>query len=275
MTKRQRQPKTRPTGSTRGYTRLSPLALLWIVTALLFYPSNAAKSPSTVWYEIRPTVCQNELDPDLSESSTPPLPRRLFWNGRYDEEMTWIPTTTALNSIPSSPLSALLNSQGNKNNEKPYIHPLRTNLWKLDMQWTAKRERRGSFFAKSLGLEFHPNGYCLSKNIPGDQIVGMGTWRIFPWGVWFTLQELDDSGVEYTFVAGLHLNPFGKQPKMMQGSVVRHTHKHGLPDAEQDAVFVPRKRQWFRRVVGTFSGEGMGVDMADFSYSQRGVGLTQ
>ena len=140
------------------------------------------------------------------------------------------------------------------------------------MHWTSKRERQQPFFASTLQLEFHPNGYCLTKSLPNDQVLGMGHWQVFPWGVWFTLYEFD-SNVEYTFLAGLHLNPFGKQPKLLQGSVLRHTGP--VFDAEQDTVFVKPPRKWFRRVVGTFSGEGIGMDMADFSYAQRGVGIHQ
>jgi hypothetical protein len=81
---------------------------------------------------------------------------------------------------------------------------------------------------------------------------------------------------DYVFTACVHLNHFGAQPKLMQGSIVRYCHKNdGQEDPMIDDLFVKSKRKWFRPVVGSFSGMGIGDDTADLAYSNRGVGLTQ
>jgi hypothetical protein len=72
------------------------------------------------------------------------------------------------------------------------------------------------------------------------------------------------------------LNHFNAQPKLMQGSIVRYCHVNGQEDPMMDDLFVqPRKRKWFRPVVGSFSGMGIGEDTADLAYTNRGVGLSQ
>ena len=240
----------------------------------------------TTWHEIRPRLTQNELDPDLQSTSlstsTPrqkqkqnrkrrQRQRKLFWDGRYDEEGTWKPDYHKQQSTTTTITT----------------HPLRTDLWNLNIRWKGKEEKRllhNNWLADTLQVEFHTNGYCVTKHAHNQKAIGVGVWKIFPWGVRFTLQDFsngDESGYEYTFTAGWHPNPFGKQPKMMQGSIVRSL--QGAPgagafvnDSEQDEPFLKKPpRNWFRSVVGTFSGGGIGKDMADFSYKNRGVGLSQ
>ena len=133
-------------------------------------------------------------------------------------------------------------------------------MWELNIRW------RGQARGFVTPVEFHPNGYCRSPTL------GVGTWESFPWGVRCTLAE-DSTGVEYTLYASVHLNPFGDQPKMLQGTVLKY---EGQPlDPVQDHYFVVHRPKWFRPVVATFSGKGVGVDTLDFSYSGRGTGLYQ
>lgn len=69
------------------------------------------------------------------------------------------------------------------------------------------------------------------------------------------------TGKEYFFSADLHINPFGLHPRMSRGIVI-------LWSNDDHA-----KQKWFRPVVATFQGMGIGEDTADFSYSHRQLGL--
>ena len=207
-----------------------------------------------------------------------------------------------------------------------------------------------------------------------DTIVfGIGTWDIYHWGLTFTINHVEGNKIISTYrcFSDLHLNPFGKYPKLTQGIVLReetedsdddpllpsfeeiqdelstkffndvvtgspsHTatktskstrgrggrrgggggvaasrkfKNHGGEDDEEDEDYflldheleqlmtlwnnkmmmnnskkktkrATRNRhhqiQWFRPVVGTFSGIGVGKDTADFSYKDRGFGVKQ
>jgi hypothetical protein len=87
----------------------------------------------------------------------------------------------------------------------------------------------------------------------------VGTWELAPSGVIWNM-ELDSKS--YSFYADLHLNSFGKYPKMFRGLVIR------------DRQNVNQKR-FLRPVAATFTGMGDGVDTADFSYKKRGFGPYQ
>jgi hypothetical protein len=104
-------------------------------------------------------------------------------------------------------------------------------------------------------------------------IFGIGAWESLPYGAVFTIYS--SNHCKYVFHANLHLNPFGKKPKLLQGVVVREE-TSAYPDAETDQPYLRRRRiPWFRPVVATFEALGTGEDMADFSYQNRGMGLTQ
>jgi hypothetical protein len=214
----------------------------------LFYisllPAFFAKSSDTTWYEVQPTFTQYDTDKDL-QCETRVRPRRFFWYGRYDEDMTWRP---------------LVDSEARNKGRLSSPHPLRTDLWDLNIRW------RGRAKGAWTPVEFHPNGFCRSPTL------GVGTWEVLPWGVRCTLVE-DLTGVEYTLYASLHLNQFGDQPKMIQGTILKY--EGSQEDPVQDHFFVKRRQKLFRPVVATFSGKGVGTDTADFSYSNRGTGLSQ
>lgn len=252
--------RTKSTRATQEHRQAKKQALTMIMTILLLFlvalldttttTWAAAASPDADirWHEIRPSQTQHDLDPDLQDDTFRP-PRRLFWEGRYDPEMIWKPS-------------------GAKASPK-ILHPMRTDKWKLHIHWRGKeRTWQKRQRPRIVELEFHPNGYC--RFCGGDDVLGIGTWQVFPWGVWFTME--DSAKKLYTFTAGLHLNSFGPQPKMIQGNVMREVN----PNHDEDDFFLKRQpKPWFRPVVGTFSGEGIGQDMADFSYKSRGLGLSQ
>lgn len=148
----------------------------------------------------------------------------------------------------------------------------------MKIHWKGRQRRqRGRHFSKTMQLEFDTNGYARARTVTPDggwqPIFGIGEWEVLPWGAVFTIYTSDHC--KYVFHANLHLNPFGKQPKLLQGVVVREV-TSAYQDAEMDRSFLGRLRiPWFRPVVATFEAFGTGEDMADFSYQSRGIGLTQ
>ena len=194
---------------------------------------------SLIWREIRPPCTRYELDPAWSTPSRK-QPRKLVWFGRYDLDQTWVP--------PSA----------RKPSEN--LHPLRSQQYTLQVQWTGRWDRG---LPQQLQLDFDSEtGLCRAMTSQAD-VLGVGEWQLFPWGLSFTL--IDASGaVEYTFTAQLHLNPFGEHAKLLQGSILRHTlldHSSrssggGILDPVQDEPWLPSYRKWFRPVVGKFSGRG-------------------
>lgn len=242
-----------------------------------------------MWREFRPLQTQYEKDPEWQEAT--PEPRRLLWYGRFDDSMDWMPSEEA-ESVETSPLLealGLASAPSKAPTQTP--HPLRTNLWSLDILWMRPRERRQpSVFQRKLELDFNATtGLCLARTMGGPRsgdhrdVVGVGTWKIFPWGIWFTLQDVNGM-FEYTFTGQLHLNPFGDHAKFLQGSILRYEELSSSGDATQplyvedplqDSGFCrKRPRKWWRPVVGSFSGRGVGRDTADFSYQQRAIGLS-
>lgn len=140
------------------------------------------------------------------------------------------------------------------------------------------RKERFLRYPKILQIEFDPNGYCRLYTNPDDNnesttISDIGTWKVFPWGVCF---QIHHDGWDYTFNADLHLNPFGKYPKLMQGTIKKYPNSRAhQDDDEQDSIFVKKRQKWFQKNVGSFSAEGTGVDKFDFEYIHRGYGLHQ
>jgi hypothetical protein len=83
----------------------------------------------------------------------------------------------------------------------------------------------------------------------------------------------------YSFHADLHLNPFGSHPRLSRGLVL-HGKKGDTTatDAEHfgggiagDGCSSSSSSSvgWFRPVVATFEGIGIGRDSADLSYRSR------
>ena len=84
----------------------------------------------------------------------------------------------------------------------------------------------------------------------------VGTWKLAPSGV---VWKMAWDGTTYSFYADLQVSPFGDYPKMFRGLVIR--------DRSTGSVLPKR---FFRPIVATFSGMGVGKDTADFSYKDRG-----
>jgi hypothetical protein len=136
------------------------------------------------------------------------------------------------------------------------------------------------------------------KAAAATQVYGsVGTWELTPTGLSWTL-GLDDDPAEgsrdgdgdrdhgtggggdrrgggahgvYSFHADLHLNPFGPHPRLSRGVVL-----HGRAGKSGDALAGASKGGgggssvgWFRPVVATFEGSGIGRDSADLSYRHR------
>ena len=221
----------------------------------------------TAWKEILPDTHNNDNCQDDKDSSTKRRP--LFWCGNINDDMT-----SSSSSSSGNLFRWRRHNNNNNNNKQVAEHPLRTDLYQLNVSWMGFKERFQKSYPKTIQVEFHPNGFCRlysDENIitsSNNAISDIGTWMVFPWGVWFNIHH---DGFDYTFNAALHLNPFGKHPKLMQGTIIKSRNTRGhQDDEEQDQVFVKTsKAKWFRPVVGKFSGLGIGTDSIDLSYSSR------
>jgi hypothetical protein len=226
---------------------------------------NAEKNLKTCWRELSPrSKSLEDLEHDYLEAPRFRIikaPRKLIWCGRT-QDSSWVPQS--------------LLPQSQQVIQEP--HPMRTDTWQMKIHWKGRQRRqRERHFSKTMKLEFHPNGYVRAREVLRDgeaqPIFGIGEWEILPWGAVFTIYT--SNHCKYIFHANLHLNPFGKQPKLLQGVVARET-TSAYQDDEMDRSFLGRRRiPWFRPVVATFEAFGTGEDMADFSYQNRGIGLTE
>jgi hypothetical protein len=236
------------------------LCLLLLFTLFLSIDTSAFRLSSEdgsgiTTREVVPTELQNDIDPDLQDDDASSITQKrgLFWSGRVENG---------------------LGDGNNKEKKKTSIqeHPLRN----LHVTWLGifpnKNNKERLRQSKTMQVEFHRNGYCRLCSTSNAKVISIGTWNLKPWGMWFSI-PCDD--YDYTFTVGLHLNPFGKQPKLMQGTIVKSTSKKEYDD-EQDRLFVQKPdKKWFRPVVGTFSGVGIGIDTMDLSYADRGYGLSE
>jgi hypothetical protein len=68
----------------------------------------------------------------------------------------------------------------------------------------------------------------------------------------------------YLFHADLHLHPFGPRPRLSRGVVL---HERSASSSRSGGGSSPSR--WFRPVVATFSGVGIGRDTVDLSYRGR------
>lgn len=249
-----------------------------LVSLLLLYsysiPTVAAGDDVELWYEVQPSTTRYDEDLEWQHDKVTPnsllrgplqsAPRRLYWHGRVDEEATW-------KMHPQESHSSLIHTS----NEP---HPLRTNLWTLDVRWTRKYNRRlQSPWGRNLEMDFdEATKKCLAR--VGDKVVGLGRWEVFPWGLWFNLKDANGEH-EYSCFSQLLLNPFGSQAKLVQGSILLYSKEPGenaLIDMteEEEWMLGSPKKKWFRPVVGRFSARGIGRDTADFSYKKRAIGLS-
>jgi hypothetical protein len=226
-------------------------------------PSITETNWKTYWRELSPrSKSLEDFEHDYLEAPRFRIiksPRKLLWCGRT-QDGSWIPQQL----IPQSQQVI----------QKP--HPMRTDTWEMKIHWKGRRQRE-RHFSKTIQLEFHPDGYVRARetlpNGESQSIFGIGEWELLPWGAVFTI--CTSNHCKYVFHANMHVNPFGKQPKLLQGVVVREV-TTAYQDVEMDRPFLRRcKIPWFRPVVATFEALGTGEDMADFSYQSRGMGLTE
>lgn len=225
------------------------------ITILFLFLLQQIEAEGTVWREVLPKTPTKEFDRD-----TPVRKGILWFGGSINDDV-------------------IENRKQEKNSKEEQQHPLRTDLWKLKVSWMGRKERVLRY-PKILQIEFDPNGYCRLYTNPDDNnnestttISDIGTWKVFPWGVCF---QIHHDGWDYTFNADLHLNPFGKYPKLMQGTIKKYPNSRAhQDDDEQDNIFVKKRQKWFQKNVGSFSAEGTGVDKFDFEYIHRGYGLHQ
>lgn len=229
------------------------------------------------------SIWQEEDFPDESSTKKPttkqPRRKNRFWWGSLAELLQQGRPLHHLEA--GSPAYDLLRSAGMMDDEKEPVteppHPLRTDEWQLTLHWRQRPHTRRTKKDR-LFLEFAENGYVRTvvpssesadrddqKGPPrvdqrsssdADEPLVVGTWKLGAAGLSWKLQ-LDGDEQEYLFVADLHPNPFGTQPKLTRGIVL-----------QQGSA-----SSWFRPIVGTFTGRGIGQDTADLSYrNRRGFG---
>lgn len=185
-----------------------------------------------------------------------------------DDKATVLPRRSIVSTSKEDPTSSpfgLLQSTNHPNNREqaPLPHKLRTDRWEFKVHWmTNKKKRQGQTYER-LQVEFSENGYLrlissssasADPNHPSSSFAAIGQWELALHGVTWSLVLPDDKddGVRTSFHGDLLLNPFGPQPRMIRGVVLRG-----------------RAGGWFRPVVGRFTGEGIGEDQADLSYRNR------
>jgi len=124
-------------------------------------------------------------------------------------------------------------------------------------------------------------------------VVAMGHWTKHPWGVIISLQPLqwattnatttdeqDDNDdfasnqqqrlVQYSsqqheilmYASAFHWNPFGRQPKLTQGTILLQPRQHQNDNSNERSKATP----WFRPVMGTFTA--VGTEIADETVQQ-------
>ena len=124
-------------------------------------------------------------------------------------------------------------------------HKLRTNRWAMHVHWRERRQK------ETIELEFSENGYVRWVSPSSTTTVAIGHWELASHGLKWNL-PVPNQDHRLLFHGDLLLNPFGSQPRIIRGLVIRET-----------------PRRWFRPVVATFAGEGIGEDTADLSYRNR------
>ena len=271
--------------------RFSPVAnkmrsleclFFWLVTPLSLVSVASAGSSQhhdavvVMWEEEIP-----RMDPPDAAATKKPIQHHFhtLWDGiaKNKQLRRWVRPTSSTGSEPLVPPPM---------EEEPAAHPLRTDEWELNLRWRKKSKRsttvpqQGKLSGgaamqlvgeSSLHLAFAPNGYVRchpsppsssssSSSSEQEQVSSqhpslIGTWELTPTGlVW----NIDMDGNLCEFRADLHVNPFGSHPRLTRGIVLQDT--------------TPPRRclaGWFRPVVATFTGSGIGHDAADLSYETR------
>jgi hypothetical protein len=121
--------------------------------------------------------------------------------------------------------------------KQPTLHPLRTDVWHLEL-------RRQSW-KSTVRVEFSPTGRVRGK-YERDTHWMLGTWGMSPNGqLHWTLSSFNKESFAQSFFADLHLHPYGKQPRLSRGVVIDET----------------LTNKWRRkRIVATFRAQGLVKD---------------
>jgi hypothetical protein len=210
--------------------------------------AHAPPSPvKFIWKEEFPSEDDDDTNDEKFRSPERKLPRRKILSTEPQEQ-------------PSSPYSLLSptshrSSSPAADQQRQPPHKLRTSRWELRVDWRNGRTRQ-----ERLDLEFSDNGYVRlltsesatdSNGIDGEATpMSIGNWDLAPHGLTWQIPMMDRQ--LFTFYGDLLLNPFGDQPKITRGLILRET-----------------KSGWFRPVVATFTARGIGEDTADLSYRNR------
>lgn len=142
---------------------------------------------------------------------------------------------------------------GTVNQQERPPHPLRTEQWEIDVHWrddkySIDKQASPSKSPQKMVVDFAINGYLRARSDHSSRDYTIGQWEITPTGLTCKLNST------LLFHADLHLNPFGKHPKLTRGVIV-------------DTASVGWKQK--RQVVGTFTGKGVGKDTVDLAYRLR------
>jgi len=186
---------------------------------------TTTKRSVIIWEEEFPSESSRDRTSAASENTV--VPRRKIWSTNKEEPLSPF--------APPSPGKAFQDVV-----RQP--HRLRTDRWELHIHWRGKKEH------ERLEMEFSDNGFV--RMISDDETSSIGQWELASHGLTWRLPMPDQDRL--IFHGDLLLNPFGPQPKIIRGIVLRET-----------------RRVWFRPVVASFTGNGTGEDTADLSYRNR------
>lgn len=176
---------------------------------------------------------------------------------------------------------------------RPKPHPMRTDLWQLQFSVLPSLQQSRALLGLStqnntIEMTFSENGFVRVESSKTNDIKqqgrhSIGKWKLHPSGLsWkipvlsqptkVTTQENEDDELESNqptttlyYHTDLILNPFGPRPTMVRGTVTR--------DRFASNPFLTKC--WFRPVIATFTGVGIGQDTADASYGDRAFGLSK
>jgi hypothetical protein len=176
-------------------------------------------------------------------------------------------------------------------------HPLRTDKWEFNIRWTKGKESHELQLVNGtqqlLRMDLHRSGYVrvwskLKPPVTSSRTpIAIGRWFKRPWGVSVVVRPLEKSNsmspAGYNsssslsisqnlgwvlFASSFHKNPFGKQPKLMHGTILQQRPKQWLFEEVTDPsepaltwqLFWTHRQQWFRPVVGKFSAYGVDAE---------------
>ena len=199
---------------------------------VLFVRTNSYEAPSE--HTSKPLILWEEEEQDVKRQSDVVEAtdrRRMWWIGRLPD------------LVKEPHLKKTF-----RRKKTPEPHPLRMESFQIHLNWKKDRRRKST-----MHLEFNENGYL--RAVLDDANPVIGTWRLSSCGLsWDLCLHHEDPTRTLHFYADLHVNPFGNHPKLTRGMV--------LGDYSTG-------RKWFRPVVATFSGIGVGTDTVDLSYRLR------